>query len=80
MLSTVETWFTNRSWRASYRIPCPISGMELISSFCESHEIKAFWTANGDIGFRIEDPDAHDYAGDATFRTPQHVAASPTSW
>jgi hypothetical protein len=68
-LTTLKAWFTNRSWRSSYRIPCPIKGLEIVSSFCESHELMPFWTANGDLNFRVEDPNAHDYAGDQTFRT-----------
>ncbi|MHC4714348.1 MAG: hypothetical protein ACYTAN_13935 [Planctomycetota bacterium] len=58
--STLETWFTNKGYRASYRVPCPVSGMEMIASFCESHEIRAFWTNAGEIAFRLEDFDTRD--------------------
>lgn len=69
MMDALETWFDNRGWRASYRIPCPVSGINLISSFCESHELRAFWTLDSKLGFRVEDPDTFAYPGTPTIRT-----------
>jgi hypothetical protein len=67
-LAALETWFDDRSFRCSFRIPCPTSGLEMIAAFCESHEIKAFWTNGGNIALRVEDPATFSYGPEPAIR------------
>lgn len=58
-----RAWFESRGYAGAFRVTNPIDGYQALATWAQTHGIRVYWTAAGQIGMKVEDPCSLDLYG-----------------